>query len=408
MKSKLLIFQLIFIVFYSIIVRAQNNSKKILFIGNSITYFNDMPNLFKEISNSKGKNVIVDSHTPGGTGFVDHVDNPTVYGLFKNNTWDAVVLQPGSGESAGATSSVNVSIIRGKKMMDSIQKYSPCAKVFLYQIPYGVPTSTAYNTYFSVQTRIRDSVTKMADGLRVPFVPAGECTRMHYAAQQDLLLHSSFGDIHPNLNGSYLVAAAMFATIFQENVSGSNYFGGVSAVNAQNFLSIADDVVLPNKPNWRINTFNLNADFAYSVNGNSVDFTNQSVNFDSLTWDFGDGTTSVLDNPTHVYLSSGTKTVKCKAIKNGCELETQKQFDISNLGFKTFENNNFDILYNAENQNLILESQNLFSFEINNISGQLVFKSIEKATKFNLTLNAFSSGIYFVKTSNNLIYKFLK
>ena len=98
MKTKLLIFQLIFIVFNSIFVLAQNNPKKILFIGNSITYFNDMPNLFKEISNSKGKNVIVDSHTPGGTGFVDHVDNPTVYGLFKNNTWDAVVLQPGSGE----------------------------------------------------------------------------------------------------------------------------------------------------------------------------------------------------------------------------------------------------------------------------------------------------------------------
>ncbi len=47
-----------------------------------------------------------------------------------------------------------------------------------------------------------------------------------------------------------------------------------------------------------------------------VNFTNTSENAVSYTWDFGDGSTSTLTNPSHTYLNSGSYTVKLVA--KGC------------------------------------------------------------------------------------------
>ncbi len=45
----------------------------------------------------------------------------------------------------------------------------------------------------------------------------------------------------------------------------------------------------------------------------AVTFTDRSVNATSLSWDFGDGTTSTATNPTHVFTSLGRRTVTLTA-----------------------------------------------------------------------------------------------
>ncbi|MGX7668455.1 T9SS type A sorting domain-containing protein [Flavobacterium pedocola] len=406
MKLKLL-FTFLVLLFINIAATAQNPQKKILFIGNSITYFNDMPILFRDIANSKGKNVTTQMYAPGGTGFVNHVDDANVYSLFRNNVWDAVVLQPGSGESAGASWPVNTTIQRGQKLMDSIKRYSPCAKILLYQIPYGVPSSTTYNTYFQVQTQIRDSITKMADNLHVPFVPAGECARMHYNAQQDLLLHGSYNDIHPNLNGSYLVACAMYAALFQEPVTGTTSYGGVPQATATYFHGIADQVVLPNKAQWRINTYNLHSDFSYQINSNTVNFTNLSANFTALEWDFGDGTTSTEPNPSHVYTSGGIKIVKLKAIRNGCEETIEKQIDLGTLSTSEFLNSGIILYPNPAKSVLIIELPFESRVEIVNALGQKVISKPNAQKNWSIDVSGLSAGVYYVRLGEKQL-KFIK
>ncbi|ELI6455268.1 hypothetical protein RRM46_001485 [Flavobacterium psychrophilum] len=98
------------LLFFTTIYYTQAQEKKILFVGNSITYFNDMPILFRNIANNKAKNVVTQMYAIGGKGFVNHVADPAVYNLFKNNVWDTVVLQPGTGESSGTSSTVNTTI----------------------------------------------------------------------------------------------------------------------------------------------------------------------------------------------------------------------------------------------------------------------------------------------------------
>ena len=72
-------------------------------------------------------------------------------------------------------------------------------------------------------------------------------------------------------------------------------------------------VIVPTLPN----PCNLQVYFSHSISANLVTFTNQSVGYasgDSITWTFGDGTTSHNVNPNHTYNIAGTYTV-CLTIK---------------------------------------------------------------------------------------------
>ena len=64
--------------------------------------------------------------------------------------------------------------------------------------------------------------------------------------------------------------------------------------------------------------------FSYSTNGLTVTFNNQSINAQSYSWDFGNGTTSTKKNPTITYNSAGTYSVSLTA-SNGETTHTYKQ-----------------------------------------------------------------------------------
>ena len=55
-------------------------------------------------------------------------------------------------------------------------------------------------------------------------------------------------------------------------------------------------------------------DFSYApetpIVGNSIQFVSPSGSFVKFLWDFGDGNTSLEENPSHAYVSNGTYTVK--------------------------------------------------------------------------------------------------
>lgn len=324
--------KLLFLICTGFSVLLFSQSDNVLFIGNSVTYFNDMPEIFKNIAASKGKNVSITTHTPGGTGFVNHVDDPLLYQKIRSKNYKYVVMQPGTAESAGHSYPVVVTAERGRKIRDSIRKYSPCSKIFLYEIPYGVPSANEYNVYFTFQQKIKDSITKMSNLMQVEMVPAGESAREYYSSSQDLALHGSYNDIHPGPKGSYLVAASMYSAIFQDHVSPSVFYNGLPQNTAENFQNIADLVFFNNPAQWNSNAFHLHADFTAGINGTTVNFTNHAANFTSILWDFGDGITDSSLNPVHQYSSAGNYTVSLTVNKNSCSETFTKMINLGFLG----------------------------------------------------------------------------
>ena len=230
-----------------------NSQERVLFIGNSLTYFNDMPQLFAVIANEKGYRVEVDSYTVGGTGLAEMLASGEVVRLIESERWDKMVLQPGTGESAGMSISVDSTAWVVRQLVERLHAVNPDAKVCLYEISNGITAGAGngdYDYYLYIQQRILDTVAKIARLTEVPIAPAGECFREHYAGHHDLMLHSSFNDIHPNAAGSYLVACAIFETLFEEFVVPCGYYGELGEAQALYLQQVADAVVLPNRERW--------------------------------------------------------------------------------------------------------------------------------------------------------------
>lgn len=99
---------------------------------------------------------------------------------------------------------------------------------------------------------------------------------------------------------TYNTAGNFNVTLTVSNAQGSN------AITKTNFITVLPDPI---------------ADFDYSINLNEVDFTNLSLHADSYLWNFGDGNTSTLTNPLHVYDEDGIYTVTLTAF-NDCGADT--------------------------------------------------------------------------------------
>lgn len=66
---------------------------RVLFIGNSHTYYNDMPHLFAQICKSRQREAEVTMLSHGGKGWDFHVEEPEVRFNILYGGYDAVVLQ---------------------------------------------------------------------------------------------------------------------------------------------------------------------------------------------------------------------------------------------------------------------------------------------------------------------------
>ena len=87
-----------FILLLSPIAIHAQDSASVLFIGNSYTYYNDMPGLFQDLSSSLGKATYVDSKVNGGATMQVHANDPVSYQKMNSSNWDYVVLQGQSQE----------------------------------------------------------------------------------------------------------------------------------------------------------------------------------------------------------------------------------------------------------------------------------------------------------------------
>ncbi|OWP74008.1 T9SS type A sorting domain-containing protein [Flavobacterium oreochromis] len=375
--------------------------EKILFIGNSMTYYNNMPTLFRDIANAKGKNVQVQQYTQGGTGFINHVNDRAVYNLFASQVWDAVILQPGTGESVGASYRIQETISRGKQLMDSIKKYSPCSKILLYEVSNGIASNPNgngnYDNYFAIQKKIKDSITAIARGLKIPFAPAGECFKEHYNTNKDLLLHGTYNDVHPGLKGSYLVACSIFNTLYQENVSPCNFYGGIDDVTATYLQRISDNVILKNKPSWLINTYNLYTNFSFVTNGMNIELKNESSNYDSLSWNINNEHRTNDLSPTFNFTSTGAKNIILTTHKNGCSETITKTIQISPLGLDEIIDSNYEYYPNPAKDFIYIETKknSQVKFSIIDSNGKIIVRE-QNLEKNNIDIRSLNTGLYLI------------
>jgi len=127
-------------------------------------------------------------------------------------------------------------------------------------------------------------------------------------------------------------------------------------------------------------------DTIVDINPGLVSFNNYSEHATSYLWDFGDGNTSNLDDPTHQYLSQGTYTIMLIASNDDCENDTlvrEQYITITNLvsiSEADIKEGKYSVFPNPFSDKIYIQGQNLSEYNSHNIritdmSGREIFSS---------------------------------
>lgn len=311
----------VFLVFLFSLNTYGQDTLSVLFLGNSYTSVNNLPQLVKNLSNSADKTLLVDANIPGGFTISGHLNDATSLNKIRQGNWDYIVIQEQSQIPSIDFYRYNDMYPSLMELKDTIDHYNPCAKIITYMTwgrRFGGIQCDPSNTYCSPNfvnfNHMQDSLTsaylEISEQLNIQCAPVGVVWQ-NVLNDTTLVLHSG-DNSHPNIDGSYVAACAIFSSIWKLNSSGLSFTAGLSSPLAQYYQMMADNTIFNSSNDWNLLVNKPIANFSESISGDTATFTNLSTSINNTLdyfWDFGDGSTSVIPNPTHAYLNSGTYNV---------------------------------------------------------------------------------------------------
>lgn len=174
---------------------------KILFIGNSHTYYNSMPEMVKELLEYTGVRTHVTMSTEGGKGLIYHCDRKDVNFNIRYGEYDVVVLQD-------KATNFNADDFKegGRILMEKSLGECPARRV-LYMI-------WARRMEKENQERITKAYTELGAEIGAAVAPAGEVWHkiLRESPEMEDMLYRPDGN-HATPLGSYLAATTLFYAI---------------------------------------------------------------------------------------------------------------------------------------------------------------------------------------------------
>ena len=209
---------------YSNIVQGQA-IKKVYFIGNSYTAFNDLAGITQYIGASHGDTFEVNTRAPGGTSFSQHSSSPDLFTELRNGQYDAVILQEQSQIPSFPLSQVqSLCFPYAKLLVDSIRAINPTCKIVFYTT-WGRENGDAQNcpnwepvcTFKGMNELLRQRYQQMAKDNKCKAAPIASIWR-DLRDSTNIQLYEADGS-HPSPKGSIVAASAIYATLFSKQLN---------------------------------------------------------------------------------------------------------------------------------------------------------------------------------------------
>jgi hypothetical protein len=392
-------------------VQAQDTTK-VLFIGNSHTFVNNLPQTFYQLATHAGKTVYVDDLTMGGYTFQMHLQNPATIQKINEKHWDFVILQEQS-QIPSFIPERNFMMYPYAVSLDSIIHSNwLCTNTMFFMTwahkygDLGILQNGGSDSFENMQQRLRSGYLTIADSLDAAVAPCGWAWRKLIQDFPSIELFAA-DNYHPAENGTYLAACTFYASIFSQPAIGINYSGNVSASNAAIFQEVASQIVLDSLDLWNIGLYAPKpiANFGYFQNGNQFEFTDSSNLANNFEWDFGDGTSSTLQNPTHTYFAEGIYNVRL-ICRNSCDEDTIiKIIQYFVTRFNNNETTEFSISPNPFFDNISIKSasnKKINKIEITQLDGKPVYIIQADEKEINkLDLTKLNKGLYIMSIFTN-------
>lgn len=315
---------LLLIALYYAVPAQAGKKRKALFLGNSYTYYNNMPQLVADMAASTGDTLVWDMYAPGGYTFDNHGQDATSLNKIKAGGWDYLVLQEQSQLPSFPFYFSNE--LYG--MCATFRQYNPCGRIMFY-MTWGRKNGDAMNcpgwppvcTYSGMDSLIRLRYEDMAVNYNAELSPAGAAWRYTRAHYPGINLYEP-DESHPSTAGSYLVASSFYAAVFKKDPTLVSYNFSLGSADAASLRQSAKAVVFDSLSYWDHGVTVPTAGFSYLAGTgiNEVICTNTSKFADTYLWDFGDGFTTTVQHPKHSYANNGTYTITLKAYN--CDIDS--------------------------------------------------------------------------------------
>lgn len=394
----------------------QTFAKKInvLFLGNSYTYRNNLPDLIKQLALSFGDTLIYSISAPGGHTFQGHVSNPTSLSLIAAGGWDFVILQEQSQRPSFPDPQVAMDVYPYARKLDSlVHIYSPCAKTMFY-VTWGRKNGDQANcqfftplcTYEGMDSLLQLRYTVMADDNHASIAPVAMVWRKIRTDYPGIELYDA-DESHPSPKGSFAAACTFYATLFEKDPTQCTYNFSLSANEAQTIKTIAKELVYDSLHFWHRFVKQAKADFSYHVSGQTITFQNNSIHANSYLWDFGDGHTDTAKNPVHTYAQPGSYDVKLIVYNEDCE-SSESSVSITIEDFSTNHildpesSNELSVFPNpVQNKLLIRMNQSgAYNLVITTMEGKVIQSITLQGYAHELNIDELPAGIYQVSISS--------
>lgn len=186
-----------------------NATTRILFVGNSLTYFNDLPDMVKALADSAGITGVQTAQVAKPDySLEDHWTDGQARRVIDQGGWHFVVMQ--QGPSAVLANRANLrqwaatfaDLIRSKAGVPAMYQVWPA------QVNFSDFDASAESYRLAAQD---------VNGL---FLAAGNAWRAAWARDGNLPLYGPDA-FHPSVAGSYIAALTIFGGVFRRSVVGS-------------------------------------------------------------------------------------------------------------------------------------------------------------------------------------------
>jgi hypothetical protein len=243
---------------------------RILFIGNSYTNSNNLPNMVRQIGLSAGDTIETSMVAPGGFTLEQHSTNPATQEAIAASGWHHVVIQEQSQRPAFSPGQVAQQVLPyAALLVEQIRAVDPCTEV-TFMMTWGRADGDAQNcavyppvcTYQGMQQRLRESYLLMAGNNDAWCAPVGQVWKTHREAEPTLDLYTSDGS-HPSVRGSYLAATTLFNTLFRRSAYSETVWSPASLNSSDVALihSLVVNTVLDSLGTWNIGVNDPDAHF---------------------------------------------------------------------------------------------------------------------------------------------------
>ena len=219
---------------------------RVIFFGNSLMFFNDMPSLFKNLAEKSGKEIYVDSVTRGSATISDFANSTTdvgsqAYRKLQTQSWDYVIIEP-SRRITPYENTVFEAELAAAKVMQRLATNAG-AEILLYCVwGNNDGTLTEYNAsnpiamvkgkvhydytrkdHVAFLRTVSERISQALGGVGI--IDAGYAFENSIAEYPSINLYDT-DERHPSLEGSYLAAATVYATIYGQSPENIGFTGG--------------------------------------------------------------------------------------------------------------------------------------------------------------------------------------